>query len=55
MNGTIPAMVNIAPGSFEISDAEGTTVWPREAKKSIQRLEISCESISFLRVICAKF
>ncbi len=32
--------------TFEIS-AEGTTSMAAEAKKSIQRLEISCESISF--------
>ena len=45
INGTMPAIVNIAPGSFEISDVEGTTVCPRLAKKSTQRFEISCESI----------
>jgi len=45
----------MAPGSFEMSDAEGTTVCPRFSKNSIQRLEISCESIAFLRQFCVKF
>lgn len=53
MKGTMPAMVNIAPGSCETSDAEGTTVCPRFSKNSIQRFEISCESIEafFLRLV----
>ena len=41
MNGTMPAIVNMVEGSGEISEALGTTSWPREAKKFSQRRRIS--------------
>ena len=46
MKGTMPAMVNIAPGSWDTREAEGTAVQPLSSKKSIQRFAISCESMS---------
>src|SRR4051812_15464706 len=41
MNGTMPATVNSSDGSGEISEALGTTVWPRAAKCSRNRRRIS--------------
>jgi hypothetical protein len=40
-NGTMPATVKSSDGSSETSEADGTTVWPRAAKKSSQRWRIS--------------
>src|SRR6478609_6576171 len=48
MNGTIPATVNSREGSLETREAEGTAVWPLLTKKSIQRLVISCDFITWL-------
>src|SRR6187402_1965025 len=41
MKGTMPATVNSSDGSGEISEALGTTVWPRSAKCSRNRRRIS--------------
>jgi hypothetical protein len=42
LNGTIPALVNSRVGSFfGTSESLATTVWPRSAKKSRNRLRIS--------------
>src|SRR3954462_3446716 len=43
----MPAMVSRGVGSFEMSDAEGTTVWPFFSKKSSQRRWISADSMRF--------
>lgn len=40
-NGTIPATVKSSDGSSLTREADGTTVWPRCAKKSSQRRWIS--------------
>src|SRR6478735_3282405 len=48
MKGTMPATVNSREGSLETRDAEGTAVWPLLTKKSIQRLVISCDFITWL-------
>jgi hypothetical protein len=42
----MPAMVSRVVGSFEMSDADGTTVWPYFWKKSSQRRWISADSMS---------
>src|SRR6476661_467908 len=47
MNGTMPATVNSRDGSLETREAEGTAVWPLLTKKSIQRLVISCDFITW--------
>jgi hypothetical protein len=39
--GTMPATVKRSVGSSLTSGAEGTTVWPRSAKKSSQRWRMS--------------
>jgi hypothetical protein len=48
MKGTMPATVNSSDGSDEISDADGTGVWPLLEKNVIQRSAISWEFISLV-------
>ena len=41
LNGTMPALTNSRVGSLYSSGADGTTSWPRVAKKSRNRRRIS--------------
>jgi len=48
MNCTMPAMLKRMDGSDEITDADGTTVWPLDSKNSSQRRLISAVFMSVL-------
>ncbi len=52
-NWFIPAFVKSRPGESGRSDAEGTTVWPRSAKKSRKDWRISEDFIARLMIASA--
>ncbi|SUA72833.1 Uncharacterised protein [Nocardia otitidiscaviarum] len=46
LNGAMPALISSSVGSSAISDAEGTTVWPRCSKNRSARSLISADFIA---------